>query len=86
MGPKNRRGLLNEYQTLENIYKNIDNITKKSVKEKLIEHKGNSRAVTVLATIKTDVEIDFDFANTCLEIEKKNNVIEFFNKVQFLAL
>ncbi len=85
IGPKTAAGLLNEYQTLENIYKNIDNITKKSVKEKLIEHKGIAELSQFLATIKTDVEIDFDFANTCLEIEKKNNVIEFFNKVQFFS-
>ena len=38
-----------------------------------------------LATIKTDVDFNFDFENTCLEIEKKGDVIEFFSKVQFFS-
>ena len=85
IGPKTASSLLKEYQTLENIYKNIENITKKSLKEKLIEHKEIAYLSQFLATIKTDVDIDFDFENTCLEIERKNNVIEFFNKVQFFS-
>jgi len=85
IGPKTAAGLLNEYKTLENIYQNIDSIQKKSVREKLIENKETAELSQFLATIKTDVDINFDFANTCLEIEKKNNVIEFFNKVQFFS-
>lgn len=85
IGPKTASSLLKEYQTLENIYKNIENITKKSLKEKLIEHKETAYLSQFLATIKTDVDIDFDFENTCLEIERKNDVIEFFNKVQFFS-
>ena len=85
IGPKTAITLLEEYKTLENIYENIENITKKSVKEKLIEHKETAYLSQFLATIKTDVDIDFDFENTCLEIERKNDVIEFFNKVQFFS-
>lgn len=85
IGPKTAASLLLEYKTLENIYENIENITKKSVKEKLIEHKETAYLSQFLATIKTDVEIGFDFENTCLEVEKKSNVVEFFNKVQFFS-
>lgn len=85
IGPKTASSLLNEYGTLENIYQNLDNISKKSVKEKLTEHKETAYLSQFLATIKTDVEIDFNFDTTCLEIEKKSNVVEFFNKVQFFS-
>ena len=85
IGPKTACSLLEEYKTLENIYENIDEITKKSVKEKLIENKETAYLSQFLATIKRDVDIDFDFENTCLEIEKKGNVVEFFNKVQFFS-
>ncbi len=85
IGPKTAAGLLNKYGTLDNIYQNIDNISKKSVKEKLTEHKETAYLSQFLATIKTDVEIDFNFDTTCLEIEKKGNVVEFFNKVQFFS-
>ncbi len=85
IGPKTASGLLNEYKTLENIYENIENISKKSVKEKLIENKETAYLSQFLATIKTDVDIDFNFDTTCLEVEKKSNVVEFFNKVQFFS-
>lgn len=85
IGPKTAAGLLNEYKTLENIYENIENISKKSVKEKLIENKETAYLSQFLATIKTDVDIDFNFDTTCLEVEKKSNVVEFFNKVQFFS-
>ena len=85
IGPKTACSLLEEYKTLEHIYENIDEITKKSVKEKLIENKETAYLSQFLATIKRDVDIDFDFENTCLEIEKKGNVVEFFNKVQFFS-
>ncbi len=85
IGPKTASSLLQEYDTLDNIYQNIEHIQKKSVKEKLVEHKETAYLSQFLATIKTDVDIDFDFENTCLEIEKKQNVIDFFNKVQFFS-
>ncbi len=85
IGPKTACSLLEEYKTLENIYENIENITKKSVKEKLTENKDMAYLSQFLATIKTDVDFDFDFENTCLEIEKKDNVVEFFSKVQFFS-
>ena len=76
---------LEEYKTLENVYEHIDDISKKSVKEKLTENKDMAYLSQFLATIKTDVDFDFDFENTCLEIEKKGNVVEFFSKVQFFS-
>lgn len=85
IGPKTACSLLEEYKTLENVYEHIDDISKKSVKEKLIENKDTAYLSQFLATIKRDVDIDFDFENTCLEIEKKGDVIAFFNKVQFFS-
>ncbi len=85
IGPKTACSLLEEYKTLEGVYEHIEDITKKSVKEKLIENKEIAYLSQFLATIKRDVEIDFDFENTCLEIEKKGDVVAFFNKVQFFS-
>jgi len=85
IGPKTAAALLNEYGTLDNIYKNIDNIAKKSVKEKLETEKETAYLSQFLAQIRKDTDIDFNFDTTCLEIEKKSNVIEFFNKVQFFS-
>lgn len=85
IGPKTAVELLSSYSNLDNIYKNIENITKKSVKEKLIENKDMAYLSQFLAQIKTDVDINFNFDTTCLEIDKKQGIIDFFNKVQFFS-
>lgn len=85
IGPKTASDLLNNYKTLDNIYENLDNITKKSVVEKLKENKETAYLSQFLATIKTDVDIDFDFNKTCLEIEQKQKVIDYFKKLQFYS-
>lgn len=85
IGPKTACALLEEFKTLDCVYDNIDKITKKSVVEKLECEKETAYLSQFLATIKQDVEIDFDFNKTCLEIDKKQNVIDYFQKLQFFS-
>ncbi|AWX69538.1 5'-3' exonuclease [[Mycoplasma] anseris] len=56
LGPKTVSGLLKEFDTLENIYQNLDNIRPK-VKEKLIDYKQDAQRDKYLATLRTDFEI-----------------------------
>lgn len=85
IGPKTACDLLLEYQNLDNIYNNIDNIKKKAVVEKLKNEKEMAYLSQFLATIKQDVEIDFNFEKTCLEIENKQDIIDYFKKLQFFS-
>ena len=85
IGPKSASALLNEYITLDGIYENIEKITKKALKEKLENGKEIAYLSQYLATIKKDVEIDFNFNETSLEIPNSNKVVEFFTKVQFYS-
>lgn len=85
IGPKTACSLLLEYQNLDSIYNNIDNIKKKAVVEKLKNEKEMAYLSQFLATIKQDVEIDFNFDKTCLEIENKQDVIDYFKKLQFFS-
>ena len=57
VGAKGAQKLLEKYITLENIYENIDDISSKSLKNKLIESKENAFLSKNLATIKLDVPI-----------------------------
>lgn len=85
IGPKTAQALLSEYQTLDGIYENLDKITKKALLEKLTTGKEIAYLSQYLATIKKDVEIDFNFEHTKLEIPDRNKVIEYFNSVQFFS-
>ena len=60
VGEKTALGLLQTYETLDNIYNNIDSI-KGKLKEKLEEDKGNAYMSYDLATIYKEVPIDTDF-------------------------
>ncbi len=83
IGPKSASALLKEYQTLDNIYLNIENISKKSLKEKLIEGKQSAYLSQDLATIVKNLDIKFDFEGACLNIPNKQKVLAFFQKMQF---
>lgn len=83
VGPKSAVSLLGEYKTLDNIYQNIENITKKSLKEKLIQGKEDAYLSQFLARIVQNLDIKFDFDGACLAIPNKENVKNFFQKMQF---
>ncbi len=62
IGEKTALKLLQEYDTLDNIYENIDNI-KGKVKENLITYKEDAYNSYFLATIYTKIDMDTNFEN-----------------------
>ncbi|MDE7021530.1 MAG: DNA polymerase I, partial [Lachnospiraceae bacterium] len=61
VGEKTATELMLQFGSLENIYNNLENVSKKSVRESLAAHKELADLSKVLATIKVDCEIDFSF-------------------------
>lgn len=59
IGPKGAQKLLSEYETLENIYEHIEEIKPPGAQKKLIESKEMAFLSKQLATIKTDMNLDF---------------------------
>lgn len=60
IGPKTAQPLIEQFGSIENIYKNIDQIEKAGVKKKLEQGKANAFLSKELATIVTDVDFDFN--------------------------
>lgn len=85
IGDKTAVKLLTEYGNLENIYENIENISGKSIKQKLTDGKRDALLSKELATIQRNVDIDFDFEDTCLALPDENKVLDFFRKNAFYA-
>ncbi|RHJ77000.1 DNA polymerase I [Parabacteroides sp. AM08-6] len=69
VGEKTAQKLLTEFGTIENLLENTDKL-KGSLQKKVIENAEQIRFSKFLATIKTDVPIEFD-ANLCIR-EKVN--------------
>ncbi len=65
VGEKTAQSLLTEFNSVTDIYANLDQIEKlsirgaKSLKQKLIDNQENAELSYLLATIKTDVALDF---------------------------
>jgi len=66
IGPKTAADLLNEYHTLDGVYENIEKITKKKLKENLVNHKADAYLSKQLASLKNDVDIEQDISKFSL--------------------
>ncbi len=85
IGDKTAAKLLNRFDTVEEVYKHIDELTEKALKQKLIDGEQIALLSKELATIQRDVQIDFDFEHTRLEPPCVDCVVEFFKKNQFYS-
>ncbi len=64
IGPKSATPLIQQFGSLENIYKNIYSIEKKGIRKKLEASRENAFLSKELATIMTDVPYEMDIAAT----------------------
>ena len=85
IGVKSATSLLSEFKTVDNVLANIDNISSKSIREKIREGIEQAKLSKYLATIVTDVDLDFDFDKTNIELPNIANVTEFLRKMQFYS-
>lgn len=69
VGKVTAKKLIEEYQTMENVYAHLDEITKPALHKNLKENEELAKLSKVLATIEINAEIDFD-----LDAAKHENV------------
>ncbi len=73
VGEKTATELMVQFGSLENIYENLDNITKKAIKESLMNNKELADLSKVLATINVNGDIDFSFEDSSKEKARTGN-------------
>jgi len=86
IGDKTARTLIQQYGTLENIYENIESIEKTAVKNKLIKDRDNAFLSKQLATIITNIPIDFDFEKARIGSFDVDSVKTLFEDFEFNSL
>src|SRR5699024_11773974 len=64
VGQKTATKLLNEYQSLENVYDHIDDIRGKKLKENLTNHKEEAFMSKQLVTIERDAPLEISTETT----------------------
>ena len=85
VGEKTATELMAAYGSIEGIYEHIEEITKKSIKASLQENKELAQLSRVLATIKTDSDVDVSFQEAKLENLYTKEAYEYFKKLEFKA-
>ncbi len=85
IGPKTAQPLIQQFGTLEDIYNNIDKIEKKGVRTKLENSKENAFLSKKLATIVTDIDMEFNF-DTNLPKPNFDNLQNLFTELEFKNL
>ncbi len=83
IGEKTAQKLLARYGTLDAVLADCENIPEKSVKEKICAGIEQAKLSQELATIIRDLDIDFDFDGTKVELPDISTVTEFLKKMQF---
>jgi DNA polymerase-1 len=91
IGEKGAIDLLREFETLENLYKQLDQpAAVKKIKPRTLEllkqHKQEAFLSKKLATIVCDVPIEFDLKQARTRDFDTNEVVRIFNKLEFHSL
>ena len=85
IGPKKAAELINEFQSLDNLYANIDSVKNERTRNLLSENKDKAYISKQLVTLKRDVDLDNLVINPfCFD---KQNAIDFIkNKIESKTL
>lgn len=86
VGQKTAKSLLEEYGTLENVYDNVQELTKKNIKEKLIENHDLALLSKKLVTLDDDVELDHSLEDFVLKSWDKQEVEVLLKDMEFNRL
>lgn len=83
IGEKTAQKLLARYGTLDAILEDCENIPEKAVKQRICDGKEQAKMSQYLATIVRDLDVDFDFEKTEVELPDVAIVTEYLKKMQF---
>jgi DNA polymerase-1 len=83
IGPKGAQGLLEEFGTLENVLKHVDQIKNKRTHTALSSHQQDAIISKKLAQIVTDLELKFTPKDAAYQMKLTSDLENFLNKVGF---
>ena len=83
IGPKGAQGLLEDFGTLENVLKNIDQIKNKRCMTALKEHHEKAVLSKKLVIIVTDLKLKYAASESSYTLKLNGKTEEFLNKVGF---
>lgn len=85
IGEKTAQKLLSRYPNMEELFAHCEEIPENAVRQKICDGKEIGILSKELATIVKDVDIDFDFQHTHIELPNIDDVTKFLQKLQFYS-
>jgi DNA polymerase-1 len=86
VGEKTAIKLLKEYETIENLYEHLEEVSGKKLKEKLEEHKDSAFMSKKLATIHREAPIAVKFEDLTYSGYDEQAIISLFKELKFQSL
>ncbi len=86
VGEKTATALIVEYGSLDNLYAHVEEISKKAVKESLIQNKDLADLSRTLATIKTDCDLELDYEAARTGDYDTPQAYALFKKLEFKSM
>ena len=86
IGEKTASALIQEYGSIENLYKNIEKITKPRLKENLVKYKDDALLSKELATIHTEMPLKLDFHSLTYSGLNVAILEKLFDELEFKSL
>ncbi len=83
VGEKTASQLMIQFGSLDNIYEHVDEISKKSIRESLMENRQLADLSKVLATINVDSPISFDYESARIRDFYTREAFELFKRLEF---
>ena len=86
VGEKTAIPLIQDYENLEGLYENIEKVTKKAAKTKLINDKDMAFLSRKLVTLEIDADIDFSIGDTKISTPDYKKLDDFFLEMGFRTI
>lgn len=86
IGDKTASKLIQQYKTVKNLYKHIDDLPANKMRESLVKHKAEAEMSHELATAHCDVPIKFKPADLVRREPQTDKLIELYKRLEFRTL
>lgn len=86
IGEVKAKKLIGQFHTIENLYKNIDQVENQKLRETLIENQDKAMMSKSLATIMIDVPVEYNLDEMILENPDFDRLKKVFNELEFRTL
>ncbi|MDE5591115.1 MAG: DNA polymerase I [Acetatifactor sp.] len=83
VGQKTAAELMGQYGSLDGIYAHVEEITKKSIRESLIENRDLADLSKILATIRIDCDVELDYEAAKAEGYYTPEAYQMFKRLEF---